>query len=609
MKLREVILVLMILLMAACGNDDVEPTAIPAEPVAAAQVQPTSAASPTPAPTAIQAIADTPSPQPTPPPAPTRLATTRPPATPTLSPAPDTAYPSAVVLETANLRAGPGLEYPVIGQVNEGQEVQVRARTQYGSWMQLEMEGEGQVWVADFLLDLPAGIDFPISEDFAAPPPPPTPGDAVHLGQTTVSISTYPWRQFTSPAYDPVYDWEYLQFDRAAYEAANPQPSPQTYALQTLDNRWLHLSLMPELGGRLFQMVFKATGNNELYQNPVIKPSPWGPGANGNGWLAAGGIEWGLPVSEHGYTWNETWGYITTPGDQEASITVFDQGQDRLHLSVDAGMQPDSAAFTLDYRLENRGVRPVDANFWSNAMLAPGPANRVGSELRFLYPSSQMRVHSTGDGDLPGPGGPFAWPMNNGRDISRLGTWQRWLGFFAASQGQSAWAAVYDEAADEGVVRIFSPVKTPGLKGFGLGWSDPIPANQYTDGDSSYVEMQGGISPDFDTARTMAPDELLSWREIWYPVAGIGGISNADANGAVHVTSTDGGWRLRIFPTRSMRGELVVLSGGSEIHRQEIDTDPGRPLDVILSGPDQPTGFRITLADGGEWAMNSLSRP
>ncbi len=512
-------------------------------------------------------------------------------------------YPIATVIDDANLRAGPGTDYAVVAEIKAGQEIFVGAQNPAGDWIQLNMQGPDQTWIATFLLDLPAGLDLPIAADIQPPPPPPTPGDFVVIQEGTTSISTYPWQQFTEPDFDESTQWTYQRFNRGAYEAGNPQPSPRNYRLVSLENKWLRLTLLPDLGGRLYQMIFKPTGSNELYQNPVIKPSPWGPGEDGNGWLAAGGIEWGLPVAEHGYAWGESWGYITDPSPPSGQVTMFDKKQERFHLFVDVGLQPDSAAFTLDFTLDNLGETPVDASYWTNAMLAPGPANRVGPDLRFLFPGSQMQVHSTGEEDLPGQGDLFDWPVYNGRDVSRLGTWNHWLGFFVYPYAQADWAAVYDASVDEGVVRIFPRQQAPGLKGFGLG--DIWPGN-YTDDDSSYVELQGGITPTFGDTLHFEPAESRQWREIWYPVSGIGGVTAADANGAANLTHESDGLRLRIFSTRTRSGEFIASNAQGEIIRLVASLDPAHPLDILLSTDQAPISFQSNAADGSSWRMDNL---
>lgn len=532
--------------------------------------------------------------------------TAAPALTPTPSPALAPLTPIGIVLENANLRAGPGTGFEIIGDIAAGQEVKVSGQTAAGEWLRLDMDTDEVIWIASFLVDLPAGLELPILAALPAPSPTPVAGDVVTISDAAVTLPTYPWQQFTSPAYDEAAGWEYLQFDRAAYEASSPQPSPRSYRLVGLENRWLRLTLMPDLGGRIYQMVFKPTGNNELYQNPVIKPSPWGPGPNGNGWLAAGGIEWGLPVVEHGYAWADVWGYITEPVPPAGAVTVFTQDQDRLQLNVRVGLTPDSAAFSLDFDLENRAQKPVVFSYWTNAMLAPGAANQAGPDLRFLFPGSQIAIHSAGDEDLPQAGSVVSWPEYNGRDLSRLGTWNRWLGFFAHPNAQSGWSAVYDAGADEGVVRIFPSRQAPGLKGFGFGWADPIPPANYTDDGSSYVEMHGGLTPTFDQSLTFQPDQMQSWREVWYPAAGIGGVTAADANGAVNLTSTNDGLRLRLFSVSSRTGEMVVNDSRGALLRTALTLDPAHPADLALPGAQGPISFQFRAATGTDWQMAGL---
>jgi uncharacterized protein YraI len=512
----------------------------------------------------------------------------------------------AYVLTQANLREGPGRGYPVIGHIGAGQAVIVLEQNPAGDWIRIALDDGEDAWVAAFLLDLPAGISIPVATALPAPPPTPTPGDVVRFGATTITLPTYPWEAFTTPAYDEAAHWTYRRFDRQAYEAAAPSPQRQRYQLLTLENRWLRLSFMPDWGGRLYELVFKPTGNNELYHNPVVKPSPWGPGPEGNGWLAIGGIEWALPVPEHGYAWAERWGYITEPDPPAGAITLFTPDAERLQLNVRVGLQPDHAAFTLDFFLENRADRPVMVSYWTNAMLAPGPANRVGPDLRFYFPGDRMQVHSADQPDLPGAGAVFPWPFLNGREVRRLGTWEGWLGFFAYPQAQADWAAVYDTAADEGVVRVFSPSPVPGLKGFGLGWSRPIPPAVYTDDDSSYVEMQGGLTPTYDQRLTWQPGESRRWQEVWYPVAGIGGITAADANGAVHLTRTTTGLRLRLFAVTAWTGELVVADADGELWRGRVTLDPAHPIDLMLPAGRPPLRFRLEADSGSAWALGDL---
>lgn len=482
----------------------------------------------------------------------------------------------------------------------------MRAQNPAGDWIQLDIAGDEQTWIAAFLLGFPAGLELPVASHIPPPPPTPTPGDTVLFSKSTISLPTYPWQSYLTPAYDSQTHWDYLTFDRAAYQAASPQPSSQSYELLALENQWLRLTLLPDLGGRVYQMIFKPTGNNELYQNPVIKPSPWGPVAQGNGWIAAGGIEWCYPVAEHGYAWGERWGYITEPRPPAYGITVFDKGQDKIHLSIDVTLSPDSAAFTLDFLLQNPTNQTIPLSYWSNAMAAPGPTNTVGPDLVFLYPGQQIQIHSTGEPDLPGDGDILSWPVYNGRNLSRLGTWRRWLGFFMYPQAQANWAGIYDLAADEGFVRIFPAETVPGLKGFGFGWTDPIDPHNYTDDNSAYVELHGGLTPTFADRFPFAAGAQHTWNETWYPVAGIGGISQANMGGAANLVRAADGWHLRLFSVSSRRGTLYIQDANQLNLQMPIELDPAHPADISLSNVQPPLTFNLQTSRGSNWNMSGL---
>ena len=605
MKRLAVLLSLALLLLSACeGRANPTPTMPPPAPslASASIVTPT----PPPSPTPTSSPNPLPTHSPTPIPTPTPTVTPAPTAAPTDTPAPPpTPPPLGRVIRDANLRAGPGAIYPVVGIIPAGQDVALTALDPSGAWFQVDVGDEGQTWIAAQLVQPPAGLDLPTATDIPAPPPTPTPGDVVRLYDSEITIPTYPWRDFLTPAWDETTGWTYNRFDRNAYQSAYPQPLPQTYQLVNLENRWVRVNVMPELGGRIYQFIFKPTGSNEFYQNPVIKPSPWGPEEAGTGWLAAGGMEWGLPVPEHGYAWGEPWGHITLPGEREQGVTLFDNHQESAHLSVTLTLEPDSAALQLHFELENLGDRPIPVSFWLNAMLAPGPSNRVGPELRFVYPMQQAVVHSTGDPTLPLPGGVFDWPIYQGRDLSRLGNWTQWQGFFAHPGAQANWAAVVDLASDEGVVRIFPRSMTPGLKGFGFGWSQPIGPENYTDDNSAYVEMQGGVTPTYDGRLTLQPGDRYAWEEVWYPVVGLGGVSQADAVGAAYLAREEEGLHLRVVTTLPATGRLIITDAEGQILTQTVSLAPNAPADIPLPDMQAPIAFQLQTPTL-DWRMEGI---
>jgi hypothetical protein len=462
----------------------------------------------------------------------------------------------------------------------------------------------------------------PTSPPADATPPQPvtpeseqTPAIPTTLRVTQVTIPTYPFEPYVRTVVDPsLGDYPVMSLDRAAYEASNPQPVPKNYKLVILENEYLRLGVLPELGGRLYQVVFKPTGNDELYQNPVVKPTGWGPPsppypAGANWWLAAGGIEWGFPVEEHGYEWATDWGYDFVPtADGGIMLSLFTRDSRRPYAVVDIILPPEKAYFIVRPRITNAWGSEFRFQWWANAMLAPGAANKPGPDLRFIFPNSEMTVHSTGDASLPGAGQPLSWPVVNGRDLSRLGNWSQWLGFFERPATSGGFSGVYDPAADEGLVRVSPSNVARGSKGFAPGWSAPIDSKTWTDDGSGYVELQGGLTPSFNDWYVLPPGEEVTWDEIWYPVAGTGGVTHAAQGGAVHLAPSGNGLRVGIFPTEAVQGRLTITLPGMPPVVREVETSPAAPfLETIpYSGP-VPAQGEVTVALTGAGGRTLLS--
>jgi hypothetical protein len=135
----------------------------------------------------IIVVVVTPTPQPIEPPAPTlraepqaearAAASATPSAQPPLG-TPTVSSPMAKVTAAAgNLRGGPGVAYPVVGQASQGDELAVRNRNQAGDWLQVTWKGN-PAWLSASLVSLnvkPA--ELPVATA-VAPPPTATPAPA-----------------------------------------------------------------------------------------------------------------------------------------------------------------------------------------------------------------------------------------------------------------------------------------------------------------------------------------------------------------------------------------------------------------------------------------------
>jgi len=384
--------------------------------------------------------------------------------------------------------------------------------------------------------------------------------------ETTVTLPTYAYEAYQSDAVDEQYAWPYKKFDRERFLAEPPPIEEQTYRLLILENEYLVVQILPEIGGRIWQVIHKPSGHTMFYQNPVIKPSPWGPGHQ-LGWIAAGGLEWNLPVIEHGYDWGTLWDYrISLIGSDTIAVVLSTPQDGRLiHAEMTVSLQTGVAAFDIEPLIMNRSGETLDMDYWHSAALAPGPENQPSAALRFISPGDTMIVHSTGNPQMPPPEGEFTWPIYNDLDLSLLGNWEQYLGFFESPAAVGPFVGIYDQEQDAGAVRIYPADVAQGNKVFGLGFNDPIPSDNFTDDGSFYVEIHGGLAPSFFQSYTMEANANVIWRERWYPLWGIGDFVTANEWGALNVEANDGEMTASLYPTEPVVGTFYIFSEGQEM--------------------------------------------
>ncbi len=421
----------------------------------------------------------------------------------------------------------------------------------------------------------------------SAPVPLPTATTAPLPTATTAPVGTVSARniEITIPAYayetafmpseaaDPIYPYPRMDFDHVG------PPSPRTFQAILLENAYTAITIVPALGGRIYRWVDKTTGRDLLYRNPVLKPTHWG---YRGWWLAAGGIEWAFPVDEHGLNEYRPWQVqAASTGDQVTFLVSDTEDHTGMTVSVAISLDSTHSYFTIRPRIYNPTGSAQPFQFWANAMIALAN-NRNTPSLRFVLPTDRVAVHSTSDPNLPVPKTPISWPVYNGRDLSLYGTWQGYLGFFASPRATQAFMGAYDTSVDEGIVRIFPPEIAQGAKVFGPGTLDP---SLWTDDDSNYVELWGGVTPTFWDYGTLNAGETLTWEEHWYPVSGLGGYRFANELVAVNATVQGDEVRAALETSSPFAGQLLLRQGSTVIAQWPVTLTPGHPYRVFRQIP------------------------
>jgi hypothetical protein len=404
------------------------------------------------------------------------------------------------------------------------------------------------------------------------------PTGKVSLTEGSITLPTYDFAQAFIPTErgDLVFPAPRLDHDRVG------GPTDKRYRTLVLENDWLRLTILPELGGRIYRWEDKATGRDILYHNPVVKPTRWG--VRG-WWLATGGMEWAFPLADHGLHEYQPWtAKRIVDGDASAAVELSRSAGD-LEVTVQISLNSSARFFAVTVNLRNRSSQPLQSHFWVNAMLAPSPQNRTDPNSRLIWPADQFTVHgSAGSRDLP-MNATFDWPAGSGVDVSRLSNWPQHLSFFAQPGPRQGSVGLVDPSGDLAVIRSFPHRLVPGVKSFygpGLDpglWTD--------DGSGPYFELWGGPSQDFDTPIRFQPGQTIRWTEQWYTVPGLGEFVAAGPHAALSLRPQEGGTLLRLASTGSdvMRAagkRLTVRVDGEIVHTGPGDWDVDEIFELSL---------------------------
>jgi hypothetical protein len=444
-------------------------------------------------------------------------------------------------------------------------------------------------------------------------PAPLAPSGGLKIFEASVQFQVYPYEAWLRDQVDPATNIHFKALDRAGYDASHPAShlESKTFHTVVLENEYLQLVFIPDLGGRLFQITYKPTGQTLLYNNRVLKPSPWGMPEQ-KGWLAAGGIEWAFPTREHGYEWNLPWAYRSQVTASGASIELSDSAAvDRPRVRVRVTLPAHAAYFTVTPRIENPSNGLKRLQFWSNALLTLGAPGNIAPETEFVMPGDAVWVHSTGNAWIPkesvpaddarAPRAPISFSNTAGHDLRWYAQWDNYLGVFAAEAPLAQnFVGAYNHAAELGVARVFPPASAPGVKLFGWG-PNFCCRDAYTDDGSAYFELWGGIARTFfpDDDVTLAPGETREWTEAWLPLARTGGLSAAVQDAALAVQPQADAVMLAAYSAVARPVVLVARQGDHELERWQVTLQPAQPWHALLSGVSGPVQLEMLDPNAG----------
>ncbi len=365
----------------------------------------------------------------------------------------------------------------------------------------------------------------------------------------------------------------------------------KTYEAIVLENDYIELTILPEIGGKIYSAVDKTTGYNFFYRNEVIKPALIGMLGS---WIS-GGIEFNWPYHHRAST--------MLPSDYEivkedGGVTVWlseHEPVDRMKGMVGIYLADDRAIFETRMKVTNRTPLRHSFLWWENTAVPVNP------DYEIFFPSDVDHVHfhyrrsNTTYPIARGHFNGYTFDTEHGVDISKHFNTKFPTSYFCAASDYDYFGG-YDAGKKCGVVHIGDHHISVGKKMFTWAYNQLSRSweRALTDTSGPYAELMAGSYTNNQPDLTwLEAYETKCFKQSWYPIGALGVPSYANFDAAIRVESGI----LRIQPTKDFKNVKVVLThGGKPIFTTTCDLAAGQVSTFETPAFDAST-YTVTVGD------------
>ncbi len=397
-------------------------------------------------------------------------------------------------------------------------------------------------------------------------------------------------------------------------------PCEHTWQAVHLENEFLRVMVLPEIGGRIHVGYDKVNGYDFFYRQNVIKPALVGLAGP---WIS-GGVEFNWPQHHRPATFLPV--EVAIERGEDGAVTIWCSDHDpmsRMKGMHGVCLRPGCAYLELKVRLYNRTWDTQTFLWWANVATRvsehyqsffPGDVRFVADHAKRAateFPLSLGTYYGIPYGDrarngvaadeLPShfvPDG--SYPPN---DLSWYSNIPVPTSYMIADSRQDFFGG-YDHAAEAGMVHVANHHISPGKKqwtwgnhDFGYAWDRSL-----TDSDGPYIELMAGVytdnQPDFSF---LAPGETKSFSQYWYPIREIGVPDTANLHAALRVVRSGEQTEIHLLTTRALEDATILLTAGAShtaIWRGSLR--PEEALHTNLPLPTDQETWTVELQAGGE---------
>ncbi len=378
-------------------------------------------------------------------------------------------------------------------------------------------------------------------------------------------------------------------------ESIADEKTDKEYQAVWLENEYLKVMILPELGGRV-QMAFdKVKGRHFVYYNHVVKPAlvgltgPW----------ISGGIEFNWPQHHRPSTFLPVDSTIEENAD--GSVTVWVNEQERMfHQKGMAGftLRPGCAYLEIKGRVYNRTDVPQTFLWWAN------PAVEVNDAYQSVFPPDINAVFDHGKRAVSSfpiaTGTYYKMDYSAGVDISNYKNIKVPTSYMGVNSRYN-FEGGYENDTQAGMLHVASHHFSPGKKqwtwgngDFGKAWdrnlTDETSAEEAKrwnidrPGFRPYIELMAGVytenQPDFTW---LMPYEEKRFTQYFMPYREVGIVKQASKDIIMNIEEAEGGVRVKIFATSKQSVRVVLKADeGTTFFDREVTLSPEQLFNEVI---------------------------
>lgn len=355
-------------------------------------------------------------------------------------------------------------------------------------------------------------------------------------------------------------------------ETISKEKKDKKYKAVFLENKYLKIMVLPELGGRIQRAYDKTNDYDFVYYNEVIKPAlvglvgPW----------ISGGIEFNWPQHHRPTTYLPTDYQVKDNQDGSKTLLVNDVDQINGTKGITGfTLYEDKAYIEISGQLYNRTPLPQTFLWWAN------PAVAVNEYTQSIFPPDVFSVYDHGKRAVSrfpiATGEYYKHDYSEGVDISRYKNIPVPTSYMA-EKSDFDFVGGYDYQKNAGIIHVADHHVSPGKKQwtwgngeFGLAWDSIL-----TDDNGPYIELMTGVytdnQPDFTWLK---PFEEKSFKQYFMPYKKVGQVKNATTKAVLGLEVINNKASIVIYGTALYKDVQIVLTyNGENIHQENTTISP-----------------------------------